>query len=63
MNVHQGQRYAMGEDTYMAMENGNRTVLVAKIDPDRPWPLSVPILAHVSQLTPLPVRRYHGEVR
>lgn len=60
--VHQGQRYALGQHEYLALESGTRTVKVALIDRDLLWPLHAPTLVHVSQLTPLPVRRYHGEV-
>lgn len=60
--VQQGQRYAMGPYEYLALESGDRTVKVAMIDHDLPYPLHAPILLHASQLTPLPVRRY-GEVR
>jgi len=58
--AHQGQRYAFGQDEYLALENGCGVIRVALIDREQPWPLHPATLAHVSQLTPLPVRRYHG---
>lgn len=61
--VHQGQRYQCGQNEYLAYENGTQVVQVARIDRDLLYPLHAPILLHASQLTPLPVRRYHGEVR
>lgn len=61
--VHQGQRYQCGQNEYMALENGSQVVRVAKIDRDLLWPLHAFTLLHASQLTPLPVRRYHGEIR
>ena len=61
--IHQGQRYQCGQNEYLALENGAQVVQVAKIDRDLLWPLHAPILLHASQLTPLPVRRFHGEVR
>ena len=61
--VQQGQKYAAGQHEYLALETGSQAVKVARIDHDLMYPLHAPILLHASQLTPLPVRRYHGEVR
>lgn len=61
--VHQGQRYHCGQHEYLALESGNQAVKVARIDHDLMFPLHVPIVLHASQLTPLPVRRYFGEIR
>lgn len=61
--VQQGQRYSCGQNVYLALENSSGTVRVAMVDHDQLWPLHKPIWLHSSQLTPLPVRRFHGEVR
>lgn len=61
--VQQGQRYQCGQNEYMALENGSQAVKVARIDHDLMFPLRAPILLHASQLKPLPVRRYHGDIR
>lgn len=61
--VQQGQKYSAGQHEYLALETGSQAVKVARIDHDLMYPLHAPILLHASQLTPLPVRRYHGEVR
>lgn len=61
--IHQGQRYQCAKEVYLALENGSGTVRVAKVDHDLLWPLHSPILLHASQLVPLPVRRFGGEVR
>ena len=61
--VQQGQKYSAGQNEYLALETGSQAVKVARIDQELMYPLHAPILLHASQLTPLPVRRYHGEVR
>lgn len=56
----QGHKYALAgcERDVLALEYG-RTVEVAEIDLDAPWPLVRKHVVHASQLTPLPMH-YHG---
>ncbi len=61
--VQQGQMYACGKHVYLAYENGSGTVRVARYDEDLLYPLHKAEWVHASQLKPLPVRRFGGEVR
>lgn len=57
----QGHRYLWcGVDEVLALENGPR-VRVAVLDEDQPWLGSKHIVDAVD-LTPLPMRYYHGDV-
>lgn len=61
--IHQGHPYACGQHTYIAMNSGTQAVLMAQVDRDALWPLHKPIVLHSSQLTPLPCRYLHGDVK
>lgn len=45
----------------MAMESG-RTVEVAEIDLDAPWPLTRRHRVHASMLEPMPMRYFHNQL-
>lgn len=58
----QGHRYLLcGTVEVMALESG-RCVEVAVIDHEKPWPLTDHKFVHASQLTPLPMRYFNGEL-
>lgn len=61
--IHQGSPYLCGGHKYIAMESGSGTVRVARYDEDLLYPLHKAEWVHASQLKPLPVRRFGGEVR
>lgn len=62
MTVQQGHRYAFGRQDVLALESGDRTVRVSVIDHDLLYPLHPPIWVHATQLKPLPMRYFNGEV-
>ncbi len=57
----QGHRYDLLGQQVIALESG-RCVEVAHIDHDQPWPLTNKKFVHCSQLKPLPMRYYKGQV-
>lgn len=62
--IHQGQKYLSFGHEFLALENSQGgTVKVARIDHELSYPLHPAQWMHSSMLTPLPVRRFHGEVR
>ena len=60
MTAQQGHRYALGGYDVLALESGHGCLKVAVIDHDQPYPLRAPQWVHASQLTPLPMRYFHG---
>lgn len=61
--IQQGSPYLCGGHKYIAYESGSGTVRVARYDEDQLYPLHKAEWIHASQLKPLPVRRFGGEVR
>lgn len=62
MTITQGHRYAMGGYDVIALESGNGALRVSVIDHELPYPLHAPQWVHASQLKPLPMRYFRGEV-
>lgn len=58
----QGHRYELQGVHVLALESGE-AVRVARIEPERLWPLGEVRTVHATELIPLPMRYFYGEVR
>lgn len=62
MNAKQGHRYQHKGWDVMALETGDGLVKVAPLDDDQPYPLGRAFFAQAGELSPLPMRYFHGEL-
>jgi hypothetical protein len=60
MLIQQGHKFEYFGREVLALESGDRTVMIAVIDHTRPYPLGKPQMAEAARLVPLPMRYFHG---
>lgn len=61
MTAQQGHRYRLGALDVLALSSGARP-LVARIIPDQFWPLGRPFHVDAEDLTPQPMKYFHGDM-